>query len=388
MNLKTQIANLVPEITAWRHHLHERPELAYQEKETAAFVSAKLREFGLEVHEGIGGTGVVGVLRNGNGPMVGLRADMDALPISEATGLPYASKTEGVMHACGHDGHTTMLLAAARVLSEQPPSNGTVVFIFQPAEEGEAGGKAMVDAGLFRDFPASSVYGLHNWPGVPEGQFAVRSGAVMAAFDTYEVIIRGVGSHAAMPHQGIDPIAVSSQLYQAWQLIVSRAVDPTDSAVVSVTQVHAGDSWNVIPDSLVLRGTVRTLRLDTRQMIRQQMADRAELICRALGATAEFRWQERYPPTVNTSKEADLARLAALDTAQGEVLTNLAPSMASEDFAYMLAVTPGAYTWLGAGPADGGKNLHSPNYDFNDRLLPVGVEFWVQVAQRALAQAP
>ncbi len=241
MDIKSRIEAIAPELVNWRRHLHAHPELAFQENQTAAFVAEKLREFGLEVHEGIGRTGVVGVLRHGNGPMVGLRADMDALPITEATGLPYASKTPGVMHACGHDGHTTMLLGAAKILTEQPPRNGTVVFIFQPAEEGEGGGKAMVADGLFRDFPADSVYGLHNWPGVPAGQFAVRSGAVMAAFDTFEVIVEGQGSHGAMPHEGIDPIAVSSQLYHAWQLIVSRGVNATDSAVISVTQIHAGD---------------------------------------------------------------------------------------------------------------------------------------------------
>jgi amidohydrolase len=385
MDFKAHIEKLAPELVGWRRHLHAHPELAYQEKETAAFVVAKLREFGLEVHEGIGRTGVVGVLRHGNGPMVGLRADMDALPIIEATGLPYASKTAGVMHACGHDGHTTMLLGAARVLTEMPPANGTVLFIFQPAEEGEGGGKAMVQDGLFRDFPAVSVYGLHNWPGVAAGQFAVHSGAVMAAFDTFEVIVEGQGSHGAMPHQGIDPIAVSAQIYQAWQLIVSRSVSPTDAAVISVTQIHAGDAWNVIPDSVILRGTVRTFQPQTRELIQKQMADRADMICRAFGARAQFRWQERYPATFNTASEAETARLAAAETEPDcDVLTDLAPSMASEDFSYMLQEKPGAYIWLGCGPADNGKNLHSPRYDFNDNILPVGVEYWVRLAHRVL----
>jgi hippurate hydrolase len=279
-----------------------------------------------------------------------------------------------------------MLLGAAQILTETPPANGSVIFIFQPAEEGEAGGKAMVEDGLFRDFPAASVYGLHNWPGIPEGQFAVRAGAVMAAFDTFEVVVEGRGSHAAMPHQGIDPIAVSAQLYQAWQLIVSRNVNPTDSAVISVTQIHAGDSWNVLPDTVVLRGTVRTLQSQTRELVRAQMAERADLICRAFGAHSKFAWQERYPPTINTSAEAEVARLTAIDAGSaGEVLTDLAPSMASEDFAYMLQEKPGAYTWLGSGPADNGKNLHSARYDFNDALLPVGVEYWVRLAHRVLS---
>jgi amidohydrolase len=385
MNIRSRIDSLAPEFIAWRRHLHAHPELAHQEKETAAFVASKLREFGLTVHEGIGGTGVVGILRHGNGPMIGLRADMDALPIAEATGLPYASKVPGVMHACGHDGHTAMLLGAARLFTEMPPPNGTLVFIFQPAEEGEAGGKAMIDDGLFRDFPIDSVYGLHNWPGIPVGQFAVRAGAVMAAFDTFEVVVEGHGSHGAMPHQGVDPIVVSTQLCQAWQLIVSRKVDPTDAAVISVTQIHAGDAWNVLPDTVTLRGTVRTLRPQTREMIRLQMIDRADLLCRAFGARSHFTWQERYPPTVNSAPEAALARVTAADTTPAvQVLTDLAPSMASEDFAYMLQEKPGAYAWLGSGSADNGMNLHSARYDFNDEILPTGIEYWVRLAHRAL----
>ena len=311
MEFKPRIDALTPEFVSWRRHLHERPELAFEEKETASFIAGKLREFGLEVHEGIGRTGVVGLLRRGNSPMVGLRADIDALPILEVTGLPYASKTEGRMHACGHDGHTAMLLGAARVLSEMPPASGTVAFIFQPAEENEGGGRAMVEDGLFRDFPASSVYGMHNWPGLPAGQFAVHNGPVMAAFDTFEVIIEGQGSHGAMPHQGIDPIAVSTQIYQAWHLIVSRSVSPTDAAVISVTQIHAGDTWNVVPGTVTMRGTVRTLRPQTRDMIEARMGERAELIARAFGATVKFQYLRRYPATINTAAEAELAKLVA-----------------------------------------------------------------------------
>lgn len=385
MEFKPRIDALTPEFVGWRRHLHERPELAFEEKETASFIAGKLREFGLEVHEGIGRTGVVGLLRRGNGPMVGLRADIDALPILEATGLPYASKTEGRMHACGHDGHTAMLLGAARVLSEMPPANGTVAFIFQPAEENEGGGRAMVEDGLFRDFPASSVYGMHNWPGLPAGQFAVHNGPVMAAFDTFEVIIEGQGSHGAMPHQGIDPIAVSTQIYQAWLLIVSRSVSPTDAAVISVTQIHAGDTWNVVPGTVTMRGTVRTLRPQTRDMIEARMGERAELIARAFGATVKFHYLRRYPATINTAAEAELAKLVAGSSGERPVLTDLAPSMAAEDFSFMLQERPGAYIWIGNGPAEGGHNLHNPNYDFNDEVLPVGVEYWVRLAHRALA---
>jgi amidohydrolase len=385
MDIKPRIDSLTPDFVGWRHHLHARPELAFEEKETAAFIADKLREFGLEVKEGIGGTGVVGVLRRRNGPMVGLRADIDALPIAEATGLSYASQTQGKMHACGHDGHTAMLLGAARVLSEMPPENGSIAFIFQPAEENEGGGKAMVEDGLFRDFPAASVYGMHNWPGLPAGQFAVHAGPVMAAFDTFEVIVEGQGSHGAMPNQGIDPIAVSTQLYQAWQLIVSRNVSPTDAAVISVTQIHAGDTWNVVPNAVTLRGTVRTLRPETRDLIEQRMAERAELICRAFGAKAHFHYLRRYPATINTRDEAEIAKKAAAETgADRTVLTDLAPSMASEDFSYMLNEKPGAYIWIGNGPAEDGHNLHSPRYDFNDAVLPTGVEYWVRLAHRVL----
>jgi amidohydrolase len=385
MELRDHIQIIVSELTAWRRHLHSHPELAFEEKDTAAFVAEKLRSFGLDVYEGIGRTGVVGVLRHGNGPMVAFRADMDALPIKEVTGLSYASKRVGVMHACGHDGHTTMLLGAARVLSENPPPNGTVVFIFQPAEEGEGGGKAMVEDGLFRDFPVKAVYGLHNWPGIPMGQFAVHAGPVMAAFDTFEVIVEGQGSHGAMPHQGIDPIGVAVQLYQAWQLIVSRNVNATDAAVISVTQIHAGDAWNVIPDTAILRGTVRTLREQTRAMIKRQMAERANYISMAFGARAKFAWQERYPPTINSAAESEIARLTAAASSTGQVvLSDLAPSMAAEDFAFMLNERPGAYVWLGAGSAEDGKNLHSARYDFNDELIPIGVEYWVKLAHRTL----
>jgi amidohydrolase len=385
MDIKSRIDKLSSEFVGWRQHLHAHPELAFEEKETAAFIAGKLRDFGLEVHEGIGGTGVVGLLRRGNGPMVGLRADIDALPIVEATGLSYASQAQGRMHACGHDGHTAMLLGAARVLTEVPPENGSVAFIFQPAEENEGGGKAMVEDGLFRDFPAASVYGMHNWPGLPAGQFAVHAGPVMAAFDTFEVIVEGQGSHGAVPHQGVDPISVSVQLYQAWQLIVSRNISATDAAVISVTQIHAGDTWNVVPNAVTLRGTVRTLRPQTRDLIEARMAERADLISRAFGAHAHFHYQRRYPATINTRGEAEIARLAAADIAGDRgVLTDLAPSMASEDFSYMLEEKPGAYIWIGNGPAEDGHNLHSPRYDFNDDVLPVGVEYWVRLAHRVL----
>ena len=385
MNLKAEIDRITPELIGWRRRLHAHPELGFREHATAAFVAGKLREFGLQVYEGVGRTGVVGLLRAGEGAMVGLRADMDALPMAEATGLDYASTVPGLMHACGHDGHMAMLLGAAWLLAERPPARGSVLFIFQPAEETEAGGRAMVEDGLFRNFPVDAVYGLHNWPGLPVGQFAAHPGAVMAASDAFEITIVGEAGHAAMPHESVDPIAIGVQLYQAFQLIVSRNIQPTDAAVISVTQMHAGDAWNVIPQSLTMRGTVRTVRPQTRDMIETAIRDRAVVICRAFGAEPRVSYSRRYPATVNHSARAAFAGATARRMSSLDVLTDLPPSMASEDFSYMLLEKPGAYVWLGGGSAEGGRNLHSPNYDFNDALIPTGVEFWTTLAYESLA---
>jgi hippurate hydrolase len=383
-DVNTRIENILPDLVAWRHDLHAHPEIAFEEHRTAAFVADKLTAFGLEVHTGLAGTGVVGVLRCGDGATVGLRADIDALPIIEATGLPYASTNLGKMHACGHDGHTTMLLGAARVLAESRPTHGTFVFIFQPAEENEGGARVMIEDGLFKRFPVDTVFGMHNWPGLACGQIAVHAGPVMAAFDTFEAVIEGKGSHAAMPHQGIDPITIGSHLQGAWQAIVSRTVDPTDPAVISVTQIHAGDTWNVIPDKLVLRGTVRSFQPQVRDLLEAKMAQRAEMICAAFDARCRFTYTRRYPATINSLAEAETARLAALSSAGADnVFTDRPPSMGAEDFAFMLEQKPGAYVWIGNGPDAGGRNLHSPHYDFNDAVLPHGVRYWVRLAETA-----
>lgn len=384
-DISAHIAAILPTLTAWRHDLHAHPELAYQEHRTSAFVAERLRSFGLEVHAGLAGTGVVGVLKGAaGGRAIGLRCDMDALPIAEATGLPYASTQSGRMHACGHDGHTTMLLGAARILAETGAGGATCVFIFQPAEENEGGARAMVADGLFDRFPVDAVYGMHNWPGLPVGHMAVHRGPVMAAFDTFEAVVEGRGSHGAMPHQGIDPIAISAQLVNAWQTIVSRAVDPNDAAVVSVTQIHAGETWNVIPDQVVLRGTTRCFLPAVQDLIEAQMATRADLICRAFGATCRFTYTRRYPATRNTPAEAETALAAAQATVGVEaVATDLGPSMGAEDFAVMLEQRPGAYVWLGNGPAEDGRHLHSARYDFNDAALPHGVRYLVELARRA-----
>lgn len=381
-NVDSRIAHILPDLVAWRRNLHAHPELAFEEHRTSAFIAEQLSAFGLEVDRGLAGTGVVGVLRCGEGPMIGLRADIDALPIQEATGLPYASTHAGRMHACGHDGHTTMLLGAARILAETSPKVGTFVFIFQPAEENEGGARVMIEEGLFSRFPVDAVFGMHNWPGLACGHIAVHPGPVMAAFDTFEAIIQGRGSHGAMPDQGIDPITISGHLQAAWQAIVSRSVSPTEPAVISVTQIHAGDTWNVIPDKVALRGTVRSFQPHVRDLLEEKMAKRAEMICGAFDATCRFTYMRRYPATINTASEAETARLAAA-AAVGDsaVVTDRAPSMAAEDFAFMLEQRPGAYVWLGNGPDENGRVLHSPHYDFNDAALPHGVRYWVEVAR-------
>ena len=385
MTVSQEILDMMPELTKWRHDLHAHPETAFEENRTAAFVAGELRKMGLEVHEGIGCTGVVGVLRNGDGWTVGLRADMDALNIPETTGLSYASTIPGKMHACGHDGHTTMLLGAARRMAANPPGKGTVVFIFQPAEENEGGARVMIEEGLFDRFPVDRLFALHNWPGLAEGQFAVHSGSVMAALDTFELRLIGKGSHAAMPHQGVDPITLAAQIQNGWQTIVSRMVDPTDAAVISITQMNAGDTLNVIPEQVTLHGTVRSLLPATQDMLEAEMAHRARYIAQAYHAKAEFDYLRRYPATINVEPATELA-LAAARTVAGEdaVRTDLTPSMGAEDFAFMMKDIPGAYIWIGNGPSEGGRNLHSPNYQFNDAIIPLGVQYFCEVAKRVL----
>jgi amidohydrolase len=385
--LDSRIDRIVPDLVAWRHDLHAHPELAFQEHRTSAFVADKLRSFGLEVFTGLAGTGVVGVLRGGNGAMIGLRCDMDALPIEEASGVAYASRTPGVMHACGHDGHTSMLLGAARLLAEARPTTGTFVFIFQPAEENEGGARVMIEDGLFDRFPLDAVYGMHNWPGLAEGHIAVHTGPVMAAFDTFEAIIEGKGSHGAMPHQGIDPIMIGGHLMAAWQAIVSRSVNPTETAVISVTQIHAGDTWNVIPDRVLLRGTVRSFLPAVRDLLEEKMSKRAEMICGAFDATCRFTYSRRYPATINSPAQAEIALQAAIASAGGDnVETGRAPSTGAEDFAFMLERKPGAYVWIGNGSDADGRNLHNARYDFNDATLAHGVRYWVELARHAAEQ--
>lgn len=386
MELLDRIRERQQTLTAWRHHIHAHPELAYEEKATSDFVADKLADFGLEIHRGLGGTGVVGTLRSGTSERaIGLRADMDALPIQELNEFAHRSRHDGLMHACGHDGHTTMLLGAAEHLAANPDFDGVVHFIFQPAEEGRAGAKAMIDDGLFELFPVETVYGMHNWPGLPVGEFAVRVGPQMAASDKFEITVRGRGGHAAMPHQTIDPVVTAAHVITALQSLASRNTEPTDSVVVSVTVLRGGETFNVIPDEVVLKGTARTLTPETRDRIERDIARVAAGVAEGFGAAAETTYHRTYPPTVNTAAEAEIAaRAAAAVVGAKNVHRDLPPTMGGEDFAFMLQEKPGCYLWLGNGPGEGGCMLHNARYDFNDDALPVGVAYWVRLVGELL----
>ncbi len=373
---------------AWRREIHAHPELAYQEHRTADFVATKLESFGIPIVRGLGKTGLVGTIKAGNSDRsIGLRADMDALPLAEMNAFAHRSQQPGVMHACGHDGHTAMLLAAAEHLAATRAFDGIVHFIFQPAEEGEAGAKAMMDDGLFENFPMEAVYGLHNWPGLDVGKMAMRTGAAMAAMDIFEVKIHGQGGHAALPHLAIDPVVVAAQLVTAWQTVVSRNVKAIDPAVLTVTQFHAGDAWNVIPETVVLRGTVRCFSQSVRATIESRMRQLAEGLCAAHGCRLEWWYEKRFPPTVNSAQETDTAaRAAQAVLGHAQVNTEVEPVTGSEDFGYMLEAKPGCYAFIGNGPGSGGCLLHSPTFDFNDDIIPIGASYWVQLVEQVLAR--
>lgn len=380
------IETLVREMTGWRHDIHAHPETAFEEERTAALVARLLEGFGCEVHTGLAKTGVVGVLKNGDGPSIGLRADMDALHVHEQTGLDYASTHPGKMHACGHDGHTAMLLGAAKHLAATRAFAGTVVFIFQPAEEGEGGAKVMVEEGLFDRFPVDGVYGLHNWPGMEVGTFAIKSGAMMAAYRSFNVTVTGHGAHGGMPHLGIDPIVVAAEIIGAWQSITSRTLDPFDSAVLSVTQVHAGDAYNVIPDTVEMKGALRSLDTAVHDKVWARMEELGHAIAKGHGAAFALEEHKSYPATVNTAQEAANAAQAATEVVGSDnVQRDFAPSMGAEDFAYMLHERPGCYVWMGNGPGVSGCTLHNPHYDFNDAALAHGVSYWVRLVKNLLS---
>jgi amidohydrolase len=389
MPIVNRIADFHAELAAWRHEIHAHPETAFEETRTAEFVASRLKEFGIEVHRGLAGTGVVGTLKGARpgSRAIALRADMDALHIHERNGHDYVSQTPGKMHACGHDGHTTMLLGAARYLAETRNFAGTVHFIFQPAEENEGGGRVMVQQGLFEKFPVEAVFGMHNWPGMPAGRFALRAGPMMASFDIFEITVKGKGTHAALPHLGIDPIIAAAQIATALQTIVSRNTPPLDAAVVSVTQIHGGDTWNVIPDEVVLRGTTRSFKPELQDAMEAAIRRIAEGVAGAMGASVAVRYERRYPPTVNSPAETEIAAATAAEVVgTTNVDRELNPTMGSEDFAFMLQARPGAYLFIGNGPSNG-AGLHNPHYDFNDEILPIGASYWARLVERVLAKA-
>jgi amidohydrolase len=394
MKLADGILDFHAEIQAIRRDLHAHPELRFEEHRTAQVVADRLRAWGIEVHTGIGGTGVVGTLRCGNSSRsIGLRADMDALPLQEHNTFGHRSLNDGRMHACGHDGHTAMLLAAARYLSSHHGFDGTVHLIFQPAEEGGAGARRMMDDGLFERYPCDAVFGMHNWPGMAVGQFAVTPGPMMASSNEFEITITGKGAHAAMPQNGIDPVLVATHLVQAFQSIITRNKKPVDSAVLSVTEIHAGDATNIIPDSAIVRGTVRTFTIETLDLIETRMRALTEQLPPAFGATGSLQFHRNYPPTINSPKETAFAVSVISDLVGADnVDANCEPTMGAEDFSFMLLEKPGCYVFIGNGDGShresghgmGPCMLHNPSYDFNDELIPLGGSYLVRLAQRFL----
>ncbi len=375
----------VDEIVGWRRDLHRHPELAFEEEHTRDFIAARLDAFGVDEVKRLAGTGLVARIDGRPGEAsIALRADIDALPIEEATNVDYASKNPGVMHACGHDGHTAMLLGAARELARSRDFEGSVHLIFQPAEEnGFGGGERMVAEGLMEMIGDAPLFGLHNWPGLDVGRFAAMPGAMMASMDTFDVTVTGRGGHAAMPDQTRDPVVAGAALVAALQTIVSRTISATDALVVSVTQIHAGDAYNLIPETLRLAGTVRTLSAPIRDHAEERIRNVVTSVAALHEVEAEIAYRRSYPVTVNS--EAEAARAVDAAAASGlEAAGDLPPSMGSEDFAYMLEARRGAYGWLGAGPAAGGRHLHSPHYDFNDELIPLGVRWWITLVEREL----
>jgi hippurate hydrolase len=386
MPVINRLADLQPEMAEWRQDFHKHPEIRFEEHRTAARVAELLRGWGIETHAGIAGTGVVGVLRAGaSGRTIGLRADMDALPMPEATGLPYASVNPGRMHACGHDGHTTMLLGAAKYLAETKNFDGTVHFIFQPAEEGGAGAKVMMEEGLFARFPCDAVYAVHNAPTLPLGEASIRDDVMMAAADVFEITLKGRGGHAARPHDTVDPVAIGALIVTALQTIVARRVDPLESAVISVTQFHAGTALNVIAEEAQIGGTVRTLSAEVRDLTEAAIRRVVETTAAAHDAVAEIAYRRGYPPTVNHAEQARRAARALETVLGGRVHRDQPPVMGAEDFSYMLLERPGAYANLGQAQGEKGRHpVHTVRYDFNDDLLPLGASFFATLVEQEM----
>jgi hippurate hydrolase len=392
-NILPAIQDMAKEMVAVRHQIHAHPELAFEEHATSDMVAARLKEWGYEVHRGLAGTGVVGTLKRGNGKMrLGIRADMDALPIQETTGLPYASQFPGKMHACGHDGHTAILLAAARSIAQDPQFDGTLNLIFQPAEEGLGGGRVMVEQGLFKLFPCDAIFALHNMPGMPEGQFGFRAGAFMPSSDTVNITVRGKGGHGSAPHLSADPVVAAAHIVVALQTVVSRNVDPREMAVISVGAIHGGEAANVIPQNVTMRLTVRAFNPDIRAMLKQRITDLVQSQAQTLGVQADVDYDWRYPSLINDEASTAFAKQVALDwLGEKGVMPNLAPLTGSEDFSFMLQECPGCYLIVGNGQGEhhhtGGCMVHNPGYDFNDAILPIAASYWVQLVNAFLKDA-
>ena len=395
MRLIDSIVTDAPAMAALRRDLHAHPELCFEERRTSDVIAQQLTAWGIPIHRGLGTTGVVAILKSGTSDRaVGLRADMDALPMTEHNQFAHASRHAGRMHACGHDGHTTMLLAAAQHLARHRNYDGTVYLVFQPAEEGGGGAREMIADGLFEQFPMEAIFGVHNWPGLPVGQFAIKNGPCFASSNEFRITIRGKGSHAAMPNLGLDPVPVACQLVQAFQTIITRNMRPIDAGVISVTMIHTGEATNVVPDACEIQGTVRTFTLEVLDLIEQRMRDISQHTCAAFGVGCEFEFSRNYPPTINHADETAFARGVMTELVGADNVLEFEPTMGAEDFAYYLQAIPGAYFVMGNGDGDhrqsghglGPCMLHNPNYDFNDALIPLGATLWVRMAEQWLAQ--
>ena len=383
-------------VSAIRRDIHAHPELCFEEQRTSDVIAKALTDFGIPIHRGMGRTGVVGIVKNGTSSRaVGLRADIDALPMTEHNKFAHASRHPGKMHACGHDGHTAMLLAAAKHLARHRSFDGTVYLVFQPAEEGGGGAREMIKDGLFDKFPMEAMFGAHNWPGMSVGQFALKSGPCFASSNEFHIVVRGRGSHAALPHNGIDPLPVACQMVQAFQTIITRNKRPIDAGVISVTMIHAGEATNVVPESCELQGTVRTFTLEVLDLIEQRMKEIADHTCAAFGATCEFEFVRNYPPTINHPAETEFVRSVMADVVGIDNVQEFEPTMGAEDFSYFLLEKPGCYFLIGNGDGAhraGGHGLgpcmlHNPSYDFNDELIPLGATLWVRLAEQWLASS-
>ena len=393
MKLIDSILADAPAIATLRRDIHAHPELCFQEERTAELIAKALTDWGIPIHRGLGTTGVVGIVKNGTSSRaVGLRADIDALPMTEHNHFPHASKHAGKMHACGHDGHTAMLLAAAKHLAKHRNFDGTVYLVFQPAEEGGGGAREMIKDGLFEKFPMEAMFGAHNWPGMAAGQFSLASGPVFASSNEFKVVLRGKGSHAAMPHLGLDPVPAACQMVQAFQTIITRNKRPIDAGVISVTMIHAGEATNVVPDSVMMEGTVRTFTLEVLDLIERRMKEVAEGVAATFGLSCEFEFHRNYPPTINHPVETEFARSVLTEMVGAENVQNFEPTMGAEDFSYYLLEKPGCYFLIGNGDGShrqGGHGmgpcmLHNPSYDFNDELIPLGGSMWVRMAEQWL----